>query len=231
VSVVIVGGELDLARSLADAIQDQGTPAVTVTDSTTSTDGMTGALRCDVGSAAQVEQCLNAAATALPAPPALVRLGIAPPQSVATDVATLSAAEWTARCETPLRHAFAFHQATQRFLADRGGRIIVVVPTVGLSGGPGFVPWAATSEADRSLVKAQARVSGQRGITVNCVAVSSSLLAGTDADPDRGGLPLPALPAPGIRQVADLIIAMLGPAFAEVTGQTIAGDGGRWMAP
>jgi 3-oxoacyl-[acyl-carrier protein] reductase len=226
-----VGGERGLARDLAEAIKHRGRPVVTVTGGDQTEAGSTEDLRCDLASAAEVERCLDAATAILPEQPALVRLGIAAIQSIGTDVASLTVDEWTDRCERPLRHAFAFHQAAQRFLAGRPGRIVVVVPTVGLSGGPGFVPMATAGEADRSLVKAQARVSGQRGVTINCVAVASSLLTGAADDPDRGGLPRPALPAPGVHSVADLVIALLEPGFAAVTGQTIAVDGGRWMAP
>jgi 3-oxoacyl-[acyl-carrier protein] reductase len=167
----------------------------------------------------------------LGAQPALIRLGISPAQAAAGELAELRLADWVARAEAPMREALAFHHAAQRFLGERSGRIVVVIPTVGLSGGPGHVPLASTAEADRSLVKAQARVSGGRDVTINCLAVASAALVGSDVDPDRSGLPAQALAAPAMAQVADAIAALLGSAFDGVTGQTIALDGGRWMAP
>jgi 3-oxoacyl-[acyl-carrier protein] reductase len=231
-SVAIVGGDPGLATALAAQLDARATHVVTINDGEPATTAAIRQLRCDTGSAEQIEDRLAAAESMLGETPMLIRLGIRSTQSVATELASLSLDEWVARSEAPLREAFAFHQAAQRFLADRGGRVVVVVPTVGLSGGPGYVPLATSAEADRSLVKAQARVSGSHGITLNCVAVASALLAETDShDPDRGGLPKHALPVPDLGQVADVIVGLLGSAFAGVTGQTIAVDGGRWMAP
>jgi 3-oxoacyl-[acyl-carrier protein] reductase len=230
VTVAIVGGDAGVATSLAAQLIARGTTTVTITDSASTTDESMN-LSCDPASAADVRACLVGAESILGESPAVIRLGIRSAQSVATDLASLSLAEWITRSEVPLRETFAFHQAAQRFLADRGGRILVVIPTVGLSGGPGFVPLSTTAEADRSLVKAQARVNGALGITVNCVAVDSALLLGSRADPDRGGLPKHALPTPDLGQVADVIVGLLSSAFAGITGQTIAIDGGRWMAP
>jgi 3-oxoacyl-[acyl-carrier protein] reductase len=225
--VALVGSEPSLARALATALIDRGAAVVTIGPDA----GGEHALGCDTSSAEQVQDCLGTAEAALGGQPAMIRLGIGSAQPTGGELTSMSQAEWVARAEEPLREALAFHQAAQRFLADRPGRIIVIVPTVGLSGAPGFVPWATTAEADRSLVKAQARVSGDRDVTINCVAVASMLLAGTADDPDRSGLPPYALPRPDIAQVADVVLSLLSPAFTGVTGQTIAVDGGRWMAP
>ena len=89
---------------------------------------------------------------------------------------------------------------------------------------------ATACEGERSLAKAQARVVGAHNITVNCIAVAPELLRAT-AELERGGLPPRAIATPDLDQLADLIVAMAGPGFAGVTGQTIALDGGRWMAP
>jgi 3-oxoacyl-[acyl-carrier protein] reductase len=230
VTVAIVGGDAGIAALLATQLIARGATTVTITDSA-STMAEIMNLPCNTASAADIQACLVEAESILGAPPAILRLGIRAAQSVATNLASLSLDEWTQRSEAPLRETFAFHQAAQRFLADRGGRILVVIPTVGLSGGARFVPLATTAEADRSLVKAQARVSGALGITLNCVAVDSALLVGSGTDPDRGGLPKHALPIPDLGQVADVIVGLLGSAFDGITGQTIAVDGGRWMAP
>jgi 3-oxoacyl-[acyl-carrier protein] reductase len=225
--VALVGGEPAVARDLAAQLATAGAEVVTVGDGPAGD----GHLGCDPAVAAQVYDGLVAAQSRLGATPAVVRLGVRAAQTTAGALATLSLDDWIARAETPLREAFAFHQAAQRFLADRGGRIVAILPTVGLSGGNGFVPWATVAEADRSLVKAQARVSGRVGVTVNCVVVASLLLAESGDDPDRSGLPAYALAPPDFAQLAAVVLGLLGPAFNGVTGQTIAVDGGRWMAP
>jgi 3-oxoacyl-[acyl-carrier protein] reductase len=231
VSVAIVGGDPTLVAAIAGQLDGRGLPAVTITSGADSQAGRIRNLRCDTAAASAVEAGLAEAERLLGREPALIRIAIQPSQASPSELAASSPESWSAQVESPLREMVAFHQASQRFLASRGGKVLVVIPTVGLSGGPGFVPLATTAEADRSLVKAQARVSGGLGITVNCVAVASALLAGTDRDPDRGGLPKPALPTPDLGRIADVIVGLLGPEFDSITGQTIAVDGGRWMAP
>jgi 3-oxoacyl-[acyl-carrier protein] reductase len=231
VSVAIVGSASTLAQALADSIRAQGVRVVTIGGGPAAADHDGSHLPCDVSSARAIADCLHVAEKIVGEPPAVVRLGIAPAQSVGAALASLALDEWIERAEAPLRAAFAFHQAAQRFFADRSGRILIVIPTVGLSGGPGYAPLATTCEADRSLVKAQARVSGHHGLTINCLAVASTLLTGNTSDPDRSGLPRLALPAPDLTQVADVMITVLGRGFDGITGQTIAVDGGRWMAP
>ncbi len=215
VAVAIVGGESDLVRLLARRLDARG--------------GTTIAIAADT--AAGIETELRAAAQSCGATPAVVRIGIRAAQTVDSAVIATTATEWAARAEHPLSEAFHFHQAAARFLTDRGGRVIVVLPTTGLSGAPGFTPLATAAEGERSLAKAQARISGTANITVNCIAVTPSVVVVTDQEPERGGLPAPAVPAPDLDRLADLITVLCGDAFAGVTGQTIALDGGRWMAP
>ena len=52
-------------------------------------------------------------------------------------------------------------------------RIVVVVPTTAMSGGSHYVHTAAAAEAIRVLVKSAARQWGERGVTVNAVAVAA----------------------------------------------------------
>lgn len=231
VSVAIVGGHPGVAGAVASQLDARGLPVVTISSDADSTTRRIRNLQCDPTSASDVGSKLAEAERLLGIVPALVRIAIRSEQSTAGDLAATTLEDWSARVESPLREMVAFHHAAQRFLAPRGGRIVVVIPTVGLSGGPGFVPLATTAEADRSLVKAQARASGALGITINCVAVASALLTGADRDPDRAGLPKPALSPPDLGRVADVIVGLLSPELGEVTGQTIAVDGGRWMAP
>jgi 3-oxoacyl-[acyl-carrier protein] reductase len=229
VRAAIVSGDGDLASDLARKLTSLGTTTVTV-GRRSSEPSEAGHVDCDTASAADVQHGLEQAASRLGETPAVIRLGLAPSSRQPTDLVSLEPAEWVDRAEAPLRDILAFHQAAQRFLADSGGRVVVVVPTVGLAGGPGLVPMATVAEADRSMLKAQARVLGRLGITLNTVAVTTSLLAGADRDLDRGGLPALALAAPGLAEVAAVIDGLLTPAFAAVTGQTVAVDGGCWMA-
>jgi 3-oxoacyl-[acyl-carrier protein] reductase len=215
--VALVGRASGLGRDLATALAERGARVVALTD--------------DLASTAALTARLSDVASELGGTPGLVRLAAPGAAAAPGELASLNLAEWTERAEAPLREVLAFHQAAQRFLANRGGSVVAVVPTIGLSGAAGYVPWASVAEAERSLVKAQARVSGRHGVTLNCVTCSSRLLAGSPTDLDRSGLPPLALDAPTVGALATVVLDLLGPGFAAVTGQTIAVDGGRWMAP
>jgi NAD(P)-dependent dehydrogenase (short-subunit alcohol dehydrogenase family) len=135
----------------------------------------------------------------------------------------LAAAGWAARCEIPLQRAVACVQAAHGSLHERGGAIVVLVPTFALAGAPGRVAAAAAMEGVRSMAKAAARQWGAAGITVNVVAVGGGAWSGE--------LPPPALGAPpeiagGLAAAVALLLDPLGRA---VTGSTIAADGGAWM--
>jgi NAD(P)-dependent dehydrogenase (short-subunit alcohol dehydrogenase family) len=154
----------------------------------------------------------------------------------------LDPGEWRARVELPLRRTLVCFQAAFAGLGG-GGSMVLVVPTLSLTGAAGFVPWAAVTEGQRALAKAAARAWGPRTITVNCVAVPAALLQYDDVTGDgparrdgpgldRPGLPPAALAPPDMRaDVASVVHALLGPLWRSVTGATVAVDGGVWMAP
>lgn len=199
-TIAITGSSETLQRTLADVLERRGH-------------------RLGVVDAGEVEDSVTT----------MIRIGFDPLHADRTDVAAMSGTEWLDRVEAPLRAALAFHQVAARHLARSGGRIVVVLPTTGLTGARGAVALSTAAEAERSLVKSQARALGAHGVTVNCVAVSSSLLAG---DPiDRAGLQADSLPAPTFDEVAAVIEALIDPRLGSVTGQTIAVDAGRWTAP
>jgi 3-oxoacyl-[acyl-carrier protein] reductase len=155
----------------------------------------------------------------------------------AGELADIDAEQWRARVELPLRRTLACFQGVHRRLRSGGGALIVLVPTLGLVGASGYVPWAAVAEGQRSMAKSAARVWGADKITVNCVAVPGALLrsppTGSGTDPDRPGQPAPALDASAdLRSAVAPVVASLasGP-WTGVTGATIAVDGGVWMTP
>src|SRR5258708_2248056 len=128
----------------------------------------------------------------------------------------MSEHEWRERCEAPLHVTLAFLQAAHTALRDRGGRVVVLVPTIAMTGAAGLVPLATAAEGTRSLAKAAARRWGADGVTVNCVAI------GLD-----GASKMP--PALERVDVAAVVAMFAGDAASSVTGATVAVDGGRWM--
>jgi 3-oxoacyl-[acyl-carrier protein] reductase len=159
------------------------------------------------------------------------------------DLAALDPAQWRRRVEEPLARTVAIFQGAHRRLRPRGGGIVVLVPTLGLVGAPGFAPWATVAEGQRSLAKAAARAWGPEAITVNCLAVPGALLlppgmrsgppGGSGRGPDRRGQPPPSLPrSPDLfGAVAPVVASLLSGPWTAVTGATIDVDGGVAMTP
>ena len=118
-------------------------------------------------------------------------------------------------------------QAAFGALSERPGRVVVVLPTTGLSGGHSYALAAAVFEAQRVLAKAAARQWGPHGIRVNTVAISPELVLD---DADRADVHYLAPPAfaTGTGEVVSTVAFLLGPDCG-VTGQTITVDGGRWL--
>jgi 3-oxoacyl-[acyl-carrier protein] reductase len=147
---------------------------------------------------------------------------------------SIDPSQWQSLAEQPLREFIEFMQFAHRALRDRGGKLIVVVPTIAMTGAAGLAPWAAVADAQRALVKSAARVWGGAGITVNCVAVPAALLADGSGGDDlsRPDLQQSALPDPDLRRsVAGAIAVLVSSDAAAMTGATVSVDGGRWMNP
>jgi 3-oxoacyl-[acyl-carrier protein] reductase len=172
---------------------------------------------------------LDAAAEAIGGVDAVVWAETAPGLATPALLTDVDEARWHELVAGSLRRYVAFLQAAERQLRG-GGRLVVMVPTLGLDGAGSSVAWASVAEGQRSLAKSVARVWGTNGVTVNCVAVPARLLAGVADDLGRPDLQQPALPDPDLGNDATGVVAALcGEAMSAVTGATIAVDGGRWM--
>lgn len=146
----------------------------------------------------------------------------------------LSDADWDTRCEAQILHAVHVFQAAfdvfgpATDLRSSPRRIIAVVPTTAILGAEQLVPLATTAEGIRSLVRSTARQWGGNGITVNTVAVPlTSLADGAPAGPTVAVASLP--PGDPVADLADAVVALLGPAGAVLNGQTLIADRGTVM--
>jgi hypothetical protein len=141
---------------------------------------------------------------------------------------------WLQQAEQPLRRALHVLQGAHLRLRDDGGRIVVLLPSLVMSGAAEVVAWASAAEGYRSLAKAAARAwgagdGGGRRITIKSVLVPASLAA--DSAVDRPGLQPPALGrVPDLQaDIAPVVAALLDERLDAVTGLTLAVDGGVWM--
>jgi 3-oxoacyl-[acyl-carrier protein] reductase len=149
--------------------------------------------------------------------------------AVRTPVSELDEEIWDARGEALLRTALHDCQRAHEVMRARGGRIVLITPTVALVGAEGLAPFAMAVEGMRTLAKAAARQWGALGITANCVAPSLDVF-GIRHDAD--GSVAPALGrVPTLADLVTVVAALLGDVGAHVTGTTITVDGGVVMAP
>lgn len=139
--------------------------------------------------------------------------------------------EWAALADVPVRATLATLRAARARLGE-DGRIVVVVPSVGLTGHPGLVPLCAAGEAQRLLAKSAARAWGEIGLTVNVVGADLAALGAAPAESAAATTRGPALPEDdGADDLVDAIALLLHPHAARLTGATLVADAGDLMAP
>jgi 3-oxoacyl-[acyl-carrier protein] reductase len=121
-------------------------------------------------------------------------------------------------------------QAAHAEMADRGGRIVLVLPTIGMSGAAGLVRYTTALEGIRAMAKSAARQWGSVGLAVNMVAAPLRLFT---ADCDARHLTAPAVNDTGtlVRSVTETVEFLLRSDIDHLTGETIIVDGGSVMAP
>ena len=61
--------------------------------------------------------------------------------------------------------------ALPHFIDQARGRIVLMATGMGITGAPGYGPYAASNEAMRSLTRTAAREWGSHGVTANCVCL------------------------------------------------------------
>jgi NAD(P)-dependent dehydrogenase (short-subunit alcohol dehydrogenase family) len=238
---IVTGGGSGLGRDLAFGLADAGA-AIAVVGPSGAEATVAAALEAEGGRAVGIEADLAEpqrarsafvdAAAALGPIDVVVHALVDPAALVPAALADTDGATWDRRCEAVLRAALACMPAAFECLAGRGGRVVLVTPTVALTGAAGLVPYATAAEALRALGKSAARQWGEYGIAVNCVAPPVALLAASAAPSD------PAVEAPALGRAPDgradvaPVVALLAAAPAHfVTGATLIVDGGVVMAP
>lgn len=110
------------------------------------------------------------------------------------------------------------------------GRIVLVVPTIGMAGAAGSVGYTTAIEGIRAMAKSAARQWGSEGITVNMIAAPLSVFAAEVATSH--------LSAAAVRDDATLTHSIVETAkfllrddLDHLTGETIVVDGGSAMLP
>jgi 3-oxoacyl-[acyl-carrier protein] reductase len=208
--VLVFGGGGGIGREIALGLDDAGATAAAADGPIASRDDARRAIAAAGGP-------FDAIVYALVDPDALV----------AAPLADMGEPTWETRCDAVLRTALWCTQAAHDVFSEGGGRLVLVTPTVGLTGGAGLVPYATAVEGVRGLAKSAARQWGQRQIAVNCVAPPVELV-GAARGPDVAAPALGRLPD-ARADVAPVVAMLVAGPF--VTGTTTVVDGGMVMAP
>jgi 3-oxoacyl-[acyl-carrier protein] reductase len=148
------------------------------------------------------------------------------------DLAECDDARWDAVWEGTMRATLFVLQAAYGQLHERGGRIVLITPTVSMSGAARLVPYTTAVEGQRLLAKSAARQWGPDGITVNCLAPAPEHVP-IGLDSMTVSLAPPALGGPGdvSADLGPVAVWLVSDAAHFVTGVTVCADGGVWMAP
>lgn len=130
--------------------------------------------------------------------------------------------------------------AHPHFATRRWGRIVTMGTSMGLTGAPGYGPYAASNEAIRSLTRTAAREWGRDGITVNCILPASAghRAPAAGSDPAREAAfaamyddnPI-GRDGDAIDDIGPVLAFLLSDASRYVTGQTVSVDGGGILRP
>jgi len=186
----------------------------------------------DVGKAA-VQRVVADAETALGAIDTIVHVHQS--AQTRTTVIDTTPEQWAAMCEDSMAAAFHVTQAAHRVLAASAhGRLVFIVPTIGMAGAFGLAPSSAAAESLRALTKSVAKQWGKYGITVNVIAVGPQHVIAGDLGREVAegvSLAVPAMGSPGdaATDLAPLVSLLIRDDAHFLTGTTLVADGGVWL--
>ncbi len=129
--------------------------------------------------------------------------------------------------EAPLWETLVALQTAYRSSA---GRIVLILPTIGVAGAAGAVDYTTAIEGIRAMAKSAARQWASERIGVNIVAAPADLFT---RDVDTSHLSAAAVPDDGalIHSVVETAKFLLRDDLSHVTGETVIVDGGSVMLP
>lgn len=149
-----------------------------------------------------------------------------------TSLQSSGSGEWQRLAREPLWQTICIFQHAWMSMQNHGGRIVLVVPTIGMAGSPQLVPLTTMVEGARALAKSAARQWAGSGVIVNIVGVPLTLLAPQLADKAQH-LTAPAIADHStlLDDIATTIAHLLRRDIGHLIGQTIVVDGGSVMVP
>lgn len=160
----------------------------------------------------------------------IIVLDPAPALSMALDEIGDAVVVTAVEADETMWRALVALQTAWRSMRPRGGRIVLVLPTVGMAGAAGAVPYTTAIEGIRAMAKSAARQWGSAAIGVNIIAAPARLFA---TQVDASHLTVAAVQGDEglIQSIVETAMFLLRPGIEHVTGETIVVDGGSVMLP
>ena len=262
--IYVLTSGLDIGSTMAASLASRGARVAWLTDgpAASAVEPPAGVIRiaASFASRAALEQAFAAAAECVGAASQVVLSALPHAALQAQDVTALSDDDWRASCGAAMKSVLFGLQASHTHMAQRGGSVVVVGPTLSLAGAPQLVPLSTAVEGQRGLVKSTARQWGQlrapqslrscpqgassdlgrpgagQGLTVNWVAAAPRALSSLfdtltlPVKPDR--VPVAFGRPLDLGSEIVPVIEFLGSTAGRVmTGATLVLDGGEWMLP
>lgn len=148
------------------------------------------------------------------------------------EITTVSSAQWDVGVGDTMWETLVALQRAHSALENRGGRIVVVVPTVGIAGAAGLVPYTTAVEGIRAMAKSATRQWGRDGVVVNLIAAPVRLFAEGLSESDAH-LTNPAVANDStlVHSIVETAKFLLRSDIEHLAGETIVADGGSVMLP
>lgn len=149
-----------------------------------------------------------------------------------THIGTLSAIQWRRFAEQPMRQALSALQRSYASMHHKGGRIVLVLPSIGMTGGPYLVPYTTAVEGIRAMTKSAARQWASRNVIINMIAAPLHLFA-PRLSASAGHVTAAALHNDDalIESIVETTRFLLKREVTGLVGETVIVDGGAVMLP
>lgn len=117
-------------------------------------------------------------------------------------------------------------------MQHKGGRIVVVLPSIGMTGGPYLVPYTTAVEGIRAMAKSAARQWASRNVIINMIAAPLHLFA-PRLSASAGHVTAAALHNDDalIESMVETTRFLLKSEVTGLVGETVIVDGGAVMLP
>jgi 3-oxoacyl-[acyl-carrier protein] reductase len=148
-----------------------------------------------------------------------------------TPLTAIGEVDWRRLAEQPMRQTLTALQRSHASMCGQGGRIVLIVPTIGMSGAVDLVPYTTAIEGIRAMAKSAARQWAPQ-VVVNMIAVPAALFAPTlSAATSHMTAPAVSDEHALIETVVETTRFLLSDAVTHLVGATIVADGGSVMSP